>query len=79
MGARPAGGSIVKTAVHAEAGITEWTLSNGVRVVLQPTTFKQDEILLRAFSPAARRSRAIRTSSRRRLQARSLPKAGWAR
>ena len=32
-------------------GITEWTLSNGVRVVLEPTTFKQDEILFRAFSP----------------------------
>ncbi len=32
-------------------GITEWTLSNGVRVVLDPTTFKQDEILFRAFSP----------------------------
>ena len=31
--------------------ITEWTLSNGVRVVLKPTTFKQDEILFRAFSP----------------------------
>ena len=41
-------------------GITEWTLSNGVRVVLKPTTFKQDEILFRAFSPGgtslARRS-----------------------
>jgi zinc protease len=31
-------------------GITEWTLSNGVRVVLKPTTFKQDEIVFRAFS-----------------------------
>ena len=32
-------------------GITEWELSNGVRVVLKPTTFKQDEILFRAVSP----------------------------
>jgi zinc protease len=32
-------------------GITEWTLSNGVRVILEPTTFKQDEILFDAFSP----------------------------
>ena len=31
-------------------GITEWTLSNGVRVVLKPTTFKQDEIVFRGFS-----------------------------
>ena len=37
--------------VDEAAGITEWTLSNGVRVVLDPTTFKQDEILFRAFSP----------------------------
>lgn len=35
----------------AGAGITEWTLSNGVRVVLQPTKFKSDEILFNAFSP----------------------------
>jgi zinc protease len=46
----PKPGSIAKT-VAKDAGITEWTLSNGVRVVLEPTTFKQDEILFRAFSP----------------------------
>ena len=34
-----------------EFGITEWELSNGVKVVLKPTTFKQDEILFRAVSP----------------------------
>ena len=32
-------------------GITEWTLSNGVKVVLKPTTYKQDEIVFRAISP----------------------------
>jgi zinc protease len=32
-------------------GITEWRLSNGARVVLKPTTFKEDEILFRAISP----------------------------
>src|SRR5262245_35037692 len=46
----PKAGSIAKTDTKAQ-GITEWTLSNGARVVLQPTTFKQDEILFRAFSP----------------------------
>ena len=34
-----------------EIGVTEWTLGNGVRVVLKPTDFKNDEILFRAFSP----------------------------
>ena len=47
----PKPGKVAKTAAKEGTGITEWTLSNGVRVVLQPTTFKQDEILFSAFSP----------------------------
>jgi len=31
-------------------GTIEWVLSNGVKVVIRPTQFKQDEILLSAFS-----------------------------
>jgi len=31
--------------------VTEWTLGNGVRVVLKPTQFKNDEVLFTAFSP----------------------------
>jgi zinc protease len=46
----PKPGAVTKTVVKTPE-ITEWTLSNGVRVVLAPTTFKQDEILVRAFSP----------------------------
>ena len=46
----PKPGTVVKTAAKTPE-ITEWTLSNGVRVVLAPTTFKQDEILVKAFSP----------------------------
>jgi zinc protease len=32
-------------------GVTEWHLSNGARVVIKPTDFKQDEIAIRGFSP----------------------------
>ena len=46
----PRAGKIKKTTTNAELGTTEWTLSNGVKVVIKPTTFKQDEILLNAFS-----------------------------
>jgi len=46
----PKAGKISKTAENASLGTTEWTLSNGVKVVLKPTTFKKDEILLNAFS-----------------------------
>jgi zinc protease len=47
----PARGRIVKRTTNEALGLTEWTLSNGVRVVLKPTTFKQDQILMRAVSP----------------------------
>lgn len=47
----PTPGRIVSTSTRPEFGITEWTLSNGVHVVLKPTTFKQDEVVFRAFSP----------------------------
>jgi zinc protease len=47
----PAPGAIAKTTAKENAGITEWELSNGVKVVLKPTTFKADEIVFRAFSP----------------------------
>ena len=40
-----------KTTTNDALGITEWELSNGVKVVLKPTTFKEDEILFRAISP----------------------------
>ena len=51
MDAPPARGSIVKTAVRAEAAVTEWTLSNGATVVLKPTTLKSDQIVFRAAAP----------------------------
>ena len=49
--ATPRTGSVTKTNVRADVGITEWTLSNGVKVVLKPKTFKQDEVMLKDFSP----------------------------
>ena len=47
----PAAGTIVKTTPRPEAGITEWTLSNGATVVLKPTKLKEDQILFRAMAP----------------------------
>lgn len=47
----PAPGKVKKALTKESVGITEWELSNGVKVVLKPTTFKEDEILLRATSP----------------------------
>ena len=46
----PKAGKIKKTKTNPQLGTIEWTLSNGIRVVIKPTEFKQDEILFSAFS-----------------------------
>ncbi len=46
----PAAGRTVSTKQIPEIGVTELTLSNGVKVVLKPTDFKNDEILIGARS-----------------------------
>ena len=46
MAAPPQAGSIVRESVNAKLGTTALELSNGVRVVLKPTDFSNDEVLL---------------------------------
>lgn len=46
----PVAGKIVKSAAGKKFGTTEWTLSNGVKVILKPTDFKSDEISMQAVS-----------------------------
>ncbi len=43
------GAAVAKTA-PGQFGSTVWTLANGVRVVIKPTDFKADELLMRASS-----------------------------
>ena len=43
-------GKVVKETVDEEYNITTWTMSNGARVVLKPTDFKNDQILFSAYS-----------------------------
>ncbi|QEC44917.1 M16 family metallopeptidase [Pseudobacter ginsenosidimutans] len=43
-------GSIVEAKQLDEIGVTEWTLSNGARVILKPTSNQEDKILINAFS-----------------------------
>jgi len=47
----PKAATIVTTAKIPEVGVTNWTLSNGVRVILKPTDFKADEVLILGTSP----------------------------
>ncbi|MEI7663015.1 MAG: insulinase family protein [Bacteroidota bacterium] len=44
-------GRIVERYENRELGFTELKLSNGITVALKPTTFKNDEILMSAYSP----------------------------
>jgi len=45
----PTGGRIIFDKKNAELGTSELTLGNGVKVILKPTDFKNDEILLSGF------------------------------
>lgn len=47
----PAGGRVVEERVDSASGVTSWTLSNGVRVRLKPTDFREDEVALAGRSP----------------------------
>lgn len=47
----PQAGHIVNGQTIPELDVTLWELSNGVRIFLKETDFKNDEILLRATSP----------------------------
>jgi zinc protease len=47
----PRGSKVVAETVYKELGTREWTLANGVRVILKPTDFKADEVLFTAYSP----------------------------
>jgi zinc protease len=49
----PEPGKVASTTTRGggSTGLQEWVLSNGAKVVLMPTTFKQDEVIFRATSP----------------------------
>jgi zinc protease len=51
MAIPPAPGTLVQEKSDKALGTLDWKLSNGVRVVLKPTDFKNDEVLFAAFSP----------------------------
>ncbi len=45
------GSKVVATKEDKEVGFTELTLANGIQVILKPTDYKNDEILVSAYSP----------------------------
>ncbi|MBR9991241.1 MAG: insulinase family protein [Gemmatimonadetes bacterium] len=47
----PEPGAIVGQSTVPGLDVTEWRLDNGVRVILKPTDFQTDQVMLRGFSP----------------------------
>ncbi|GMQ80689.1 MAG: insulinase family protein [Rhodothermia bacterium] len=47
----PTPGTITEERLDEEIGVTFMTLSNGIKIVLRPTDFKNDQILMMATSP----------------------------
>lgn len=50
LATQPTGSPVVDEKQIKDIGVTEWTLKNGVKVVLKPTDFKNDQILFSAIS-----------------------------
>jgi len=46
----PTPGKVVKEKQNEKLGATEWTLSNGMKVIYKQTDFKDDQILMSAYS-----------------------------
>ena len=57
---------------------TEWVLSNGIHVLLKPTTFKNDQILMSAFSPGGHSLVPDKDYLSAAMSAGILSQSGWA-
>ncbi|HEX5060771.1 MAG TPA: insulinase family protein [Kofleriaceae bacterium] len=51
MDKAPTAGTITKETKNDKVGVTEWTLSNGVRVIVKPTDFEADSVSISGSSP----------------------------
>jgi zinc protease len=45
----PVPGKVIKVAANKVLGTTEWTLSNGMKVIFRPSDIKEDELLVLGF------------------------------
>ena len=71
----PRRASVVASSRVPEIGVTRWTLSNGIHVILKPTDFKADEVLILGSSPGGA-SRLAPTEFARAREATTLVTEG---
>lgn len=50
LSAQPVAGKVISEEKDSKEGITTLTLSNGVKIIIKPTAFKNNQILFRGFS-----------------------------
>lgn len=50
LGVKPVPGKIIAIHQQREVGVTEYTLSNGLKVALKPTSFQKEEVSFAGFS-----------------------------
>ena len=63
------GSKVVATTTNESLGYTEWTLKNGIKVVVRPSTLKADEVMISAKSKGGKSLLTVEES----LQADYLP------
>lgn len=51
MATPPTAGKVVQERKRDAIGVTEWTLANGARVIVKPTDFERDSVVVAATSP----------------------------
>src|SRR6185436_3286814 len=73
----PAPGKIVSEQRHDEVDTTEWVLSNGIHVLLKPTPFKNDQVLMTAFSPGGHSLVSDKDYLSAAMAAGILSQSGW--
>ena len=73
----PLTGKIVSEERHEDVDVTEWLLSNGIHVLLKPTPFKNDSILMHAFSPGGHSLVSDRDYISAAMAAGILSQSGW--
>ena len=53
---QPDPGRIISEKAYRDLGTIEWVLGNGMRVLVKPTRFVTDEVLVDAWAPVGHRS-----------------------
>lgn len=74
---KPVAGKVTSVTKDAELGATTFTLSNGIKVTIKPTTFKSDEIVLEATKYGGRNGYTAKDISSADYAAASVDAMGY--